>query len=83
MGREWRSHAGCRTVPREVFFPINTRVTSVETRAALRICSECPVRLQCLESAIENREYYGIWGGTTESMRRPMIDAAIGLGVRP
>lgn len=77
--REWRSHAGCRSVPREVFFPVNTRITSQETRAALAICRLCPVREQCLASAIDNREYYGIWGGTTEVMRRPMIDAAIGI----
>lgn len=73
--RTWRSHAGCRTVPREVFFPVNTRITSAETRTALAICRQCPVREECLASAVRNREYYGIWGGTTEAIRRPMIDA--------
>jgi len=77
----WRDSAGCRSVPRSVFFPVNTRITSQETRAALAICRACPVRTECLNSAIDNREYYGIWGGTTESIRRPMIDAALGVNV--
>jgi WhiB family redox-sensing transcriptional regulator len=77
----WRDSAACLSVPRSVFFPVNTRSTSQETRAALAICRSCPVRAECLNSAINNREYYGIWGGTTEATRRPMIDAALGVNV--
>lgn len=75
----WRINAGCRNAPRSVFFPINTRLTSRETRNALAICDVCPVKDECLASAIDNREYYGIWGGTTELQRRPLIDVAIGI----
>ena len=36
---------------------------------AKAICRVCPVRLKCLEWAIEHHEF-GIWGGTSERERR-------------
>ena len=36
---------------------------------AIMICQECPVRAQCLEYALQGREY-GIWGGLTEEQRK-------------
>ncbi|TMK81786.1 MAG: WhiB family transcriptional regulator, partial [Actinobacteria bacterium] len=41
-----------------------------EEAEALSICATCPVRAQCLDYAIRNRETYGIWGGTTPDQRR-------------
>lgn len=35
----------------------------------MKMCSDCPVRRQCAEFAIENSEY-GCWGGTTEDDRK-------------
>lgn len=35
---------------------------------AKAICSECPVRLECLKHALKYKEQ-GIWGGTTERER--------------
>lgn len=43
------------------------RVDEVEAQRAL-YCSDCPVRIKCLEHALENREQ-GVWGGTTEDER--------------
>lgn len=40
-------------------------------RAAVRYCHVCPVRQQCLEQAMTFNEY-GIWGGTTRTMRRDL-----------
>jgi WhiB family redox-sensing transcriptional regulator len=34
------------------------------------ICMSCPVRAQCLFSALENKERWGMWGGTTPIERR-------------
>jgi WhiB family redox-sensing transcriptional regulator len=34
-----------------------------EIDEAKAICRECPVRLPCLEGAIERREPWGVWGG--------------------
>lgn len=40
---------------------------------ARRICATCPVRLDCLQHAIVNREEFGIWGGAGEHIRRHLI----------
>lgn len=45
-----------------------------EIRKALAICSRCPIKKECLEDAITNNEF-GVWGGTTESMREQMRNA--------
>ena len=30
---------------------------------ARALCEECPVREQCLEDSLEQKEVYGLWGG--------------------
>jgi WhiB family redox-sensing transcriptional regulator len=62
----WTAQAACRGTDTEIFFP----VTPDEEAEALSICATCPVRAQCLDDAIRNREIYGIWGGTTPEQRR-------------
>jgi len=39
---------------------------------ALRICQQCPVRMECLLVALEkpNHDDHGVWGGTTHRQRR-------------
>jgi len=34
-----------------------------ELARAQVICEECPVRLECLEQALERGEEWGVWGG--------------------
>jgi len=62
----WTNQAACRGTDTEIFYP----VTSDEEAEALSICATCPVRAQCLDDALRNREIYGIWGGTTPEQRR-------------
>jgi len=72
----WRDSAACRGIEKD-FYPAsgknNLRVRAV-VKAALAVCKECPVQLDCLNWAVENKEFYGIWGGTTERERRLMIE---------
>lgn len=56
----------CRGTDPDVFFP--DRGESLEP--AKSICAECIVRDECLEYALENRERFGVWGGTSERERR-------------
>jgi len=40
---------------------------------AKAICAMCPVREPCLAYALRIRGPHGIWGGMSESERRPLI----------
>lgn len=41
-------------------------------RKAKELCRTCPVINECLRWAIDTRQPYGIWGGTTERERREL-----------
>jgi len=64
--RPWAAFAACRDVDDDLFFPSREE----GGRTAVRICSGCPVREQCLAWALEMRIGYGVWGGLTEGERR-------------
>ena len=65
-GENWRADALCsRTDPDLWFSP-----GAIEHKEAKRICRDCPVRLDCLQYAMETPVDHGIWGGLTERERR-------------
>lgn len=81
----WVSQAACAHVgDPELFFTadfLRPTVTSnkglvnherVEEMAqrAKAVCAMCPVRRQCLQTALERSEPAGIWGGLTTPERR-------------
>jgi len=51
------------------------------TAAALSVCAQCPVRVECDHHADATGEEYGIWGGRPETDRarspRPQPDAVL------
>lgn len=63
----WMADALCAQVDGDLWFPER----GGSAAEAKRICRSCPVRAQCLELALEQRET-GIWGGTSEHERRRM-----------
>ena len=63
---EWQAKARCAEVDPEIFFPDR----GGSSKAARAVCNQCEVRLQCLEYALNNKEQFGIWGGTSERERR-------------
>jgi WhiB family transcriptional regulator, redox-sensing transcriptional regulator len=65
----WQERAACRGADVELFFSVDEE----EQKQALELCARCDVRSECLETAIANREMYGIWGGMLESDRRSFI----------
>ena len=67
--RPWAARSECRGEDPAIFFP----GTDDDPSRGLAICARCPVRQECLDYAIEARERYGIWGGTTERQRRRMV----------
>lgn len=73
---EWRNEAFC--TPEKsglsleeidwMFFP--PRGHNEAAAAAKEVCARCPVRVECVEYAIETRQWWGIWGGTTPRQRQ-------------
>ena len=65
----WQERARCREHDPEVFFPEK----GGSSREAKRICADCPVRIECLAEALDNRIEWGVWGGLTERERRALL----------
>lgn len=80
---EWQLQAACRRPNAEyisLFYgPPGERPERREMREdqAKQICAWCAVRSECLNSAITNREVYGVWGGTGELERKEL------MGIKP
>jgi len=74
FGRAWMERAACVDMDIRLFYP---SAGNNSTRAR-KVCSRCGVRSSCLEYAIEQKEFYGIWGGVSESRRRELIQARHG-----
>lgn len=67
----WRARAACADLDPELFFAGDERALAIATHT----CNGCPVRRECLETAIAHGEMHGVWGGTSETERRRMIRA--------
>ena len=76
--RDWHGRAACRGRRVAVFYPPDTGEQHDERRwreaKAKAICEQCAVVGRCLEFAVARREPHGIWGGTSETERRVLID---------
>lgn len=44
-----------------------------DQKRARSICAGCPVRVECLAEALDNRIEWGVWGGMTERERRRLL----------
>ena len=64
--KRWQERANCLGVDPDLFFPER----GASTREAKSVCSNCEVRVDCLEYALVNGEKFGIWGGLSERERR-------------
>lgn len=54
---------GCEEAPDAFFIDEGDPNVRYKTKVAKEICSHCPIRLLCLEYALESKERHGIWGG--------------------
>lgn len=69
----WQAFAACRDTDPDLFFPAaapGTPAYAAQAAEAIAVCSACPVRAQCLDQALSNREQ-GVWGGLAEDQRTP------------
>lgn len=69
METEWMGSGRCRDMDPAVFFPSD----GIGVQNAQRICAECPMKVPCLEYALDNRVDHGVWGGTSERERRRIL----------
>jgi WhiB family redox-sensing transcriptional regulator len=61
----------CRGEDTTLFFPTSSDDTA-PAQAAIAICRRCPHQDECLQWALDTKQGYGIWGGTTPAQRRIM-----------
>jgi WhiB family transcriptional regulator, redox-sensing transcriptional regulator len=63
--RYWQHQARCIKTDLQLIF----RNASSQPYADM-LCDGCPVRVDCLTFALNNRIEFGVWGGLSEGMRR-------------
>ncbi|MER7195919.1 WhiB family transcriptional regulator [Streptomyces flaveolus] len=64
----WQQDAACRGADSEELFG-----ESIRQHRAKQVCAGCPVRVDCLVEALDNRIEWGVWGGMTERERRKLL----------
>ncbi|UQA95723.1 WhiB family transcriptional regulator [Streptomyces halobius] len=74
----WARHAACRGAEEpDVFFPDgDVGLVLLLTEEAKAYCRRCPVRSNCLTTALNRREPLGIWGGLDTDERRALVRLA-------
>jgi WhiB family redox-sensing transcriptional regulator len=70
MNNEWRLEAYCKGKDTNLFYPeIGTKGAAEQTKTMKSFCALCKVSAECLQTAIEYDEQFGIWGGLTPKER--------------
>lgn len=64
---KWHQRAACRGVGVDAFIVSRGRPYSQR-----ELCEDCPVRRECLKTALADPDLQGLWGGTSEIERRRM-----------
>lgn len=64
----WVKEAACSSIDPEALFAEDPAQRTVKV-----LCIDCPVRIECLAHALDNRIKHGVWGGMTERERRALL----------
>lgn len=80
----WQEQGRCWGVGNHYFFGTESdsepTMNIKQVRQASKLCDVCPVFRECLTFALEKRERYGVWAGTSGRVRRTifsLIDAGV------
>lgn len=65
---DWLANARCEGMDPELFFPRK----SDAQKEIIKFCLGCPVRLDCLQYALDAGAEHGVWGGTTQDERKKL-----------
>jgi WhiB family redox-sensing transcriptional regulator len=66
---DWVDRAACAGMDSDLWFLDDHTGSYGEARA---VCAACPVRVDCLDYAVENRIGHGLWGGLNPVQRRQL-----------
>lgn len=77
---DWKNSGNCHGAEDKLFFgtqdpytKIDNRPTELDTQErALIMCDDCLVRRECLQQALTQPEYFGVWGSSTPADRVKM-----------
>ena len=73
MGR-WQDSAACEGLDPNIFVPSEGRGNNGRTayKKAREFCGKCPVKIECLNFALQENMEFGMFGGTTPRERRSL-----------
>lgn len=71
--KDWQQDATCAKPSMEPYREIFFSEDPEDITDAKLVCSNCPVRLQCLKSALDTKEIWGVWGGCDENEIRIVL----------
>jgi len=61
--RDWRMLAACLDEDPELFFPTGTTLSAkMQAAVAREVCTQCIVRDECRDWAMDTRQDHGVWG---------------------
>ena len=63
----------CEDWPDGFFIDELDPLQTEKIRSARILCGDCPIKMKCLEYALEAHEVHGIWGGLTYNERKRLI----------
>ena len=73
----WMASANCRSTDPDIFYPTEKgKWDRIATKAALKVCANCLVNVECLQWAFDTGDVHGILGGTTPEQRGRMMREA-------
>ncbi|MFF1498088.1 WhiB family transcriptional regulator [Streptomyces sp. NPDC058304] len=65
-----RPRPACAGADPELFFAHALSILQIARAKA--VCATCPLKVSCLEGALERGEEFGVWGGLSEDERRAL-----------
>ncbi|MDH2424715.1 WhiB family transcriptional regulator [Sphaerisporangium sp. TRM90804] len=71
----WMRWSSCGETDPDLFHPEDSNAAQAEQ--AKSVCRRCPVRDECLDYALGNREEFGVWGGLSPVERRRLQLGAV------
>jgi WhiB family redox-sensing transcriptional regulator len=80
---DWMTRAACVDMDLNIFFPGPGRLGAADTRKAVAICAQCPVRQECLDYALQRPDMAGVWGGTSHRARVRILKSATPVRYSP